>query len=204
MTMRAIPQKHASRLDRTYPLFTMNRVFAIFLTTVTMAFATTLQGDDNPPTTVARVDLDRYSGLWYEIAKIPNRFQDQCVSDTTAEYALREDGRIDVVNRCITVAGDPDEAQGVARIVDADTQARLEVSFVSLFGWYLFWGDYWVLGLAEDYAYSVVGHPERRYGWILSRTPTLDDEKLQHVRNLLSEQGYDPEDFEVTPQSAAR
>lgn len=92
------------------------------------------------------VDLGRYTGLWYEIAKIPNRFQKQCVRGTTAEYTLRDDGKITVVNRCFKEDGSLDEAQGVAKIEDTQTNAKLKVSFVSFLGWRPFWGDYWVPG----------------------------------------------------------
>ncbi|MGD2073679.1 MAG: lipocalin family protein [Gammaproteobacteria bacterium] len=152
------------------------------------------------PTTVDRVDLERYQGLWYETAKIPNRFQDHCVANTTADYRLGEDRRMRVLNRCLTEDGDWDEARGVARVVDPTSNARLEVSFVSLFGWQLFWGDYWILDLAPDYSYAVVGTPARDYGWILSRTPQLSASTRAAIDRRLREQGYDPDDFEATLQ----
>lgn len=115
--------------------------------------------------TVAQVDLSRYVGLWHEVAKIPNKFQKQCARGTTAEYTLREDGRITVVNRCIRENGDPDEAKGEAKIVDPATNARLKVSFVSFLGWRPFWGDYWIIGLDDQYQWAVIGTPDRKYGW---------------------------------------
>lgn len=154
----------------------------------------------DPPRPVEQVDLQRYAGRWYEIARIPNRFQDHCAGNTTAEYSLRPDGRVEVVNRCLTRAEGFDAAEGLARVVDPETNARLEVSFVSLFGWHLFWGDYWVLGLGPEYSWALVGHPRRRYGWILSRDPSIDPETRARVDRLLVEQGYDPERFEETPQ----
>jgi len=154
-----------------------------------------------PPSTVASVDLQRYMGQWYEIANIPNRFQRHCVSDTTATYAQRADGRVDVVNRCRKADGTFDEANGVARIVDAQTNAKLEVSFVQIFGWHLFWGDYWVLDLAPDYSTVIVGHPQRKYGWILSRTPTLSAEQRAQLSARLKELGYEASAFFDTKQA---
>ncbi len=150
--------------------------------------------------TVAMVDLERYKGLWYEIAKIPNRFQRKCANGTTAQYALREDGKIDVINRCFDKEGKIIEAKGIARVVDSESNAKLKVSFVKILGLSLFWGDYWIIGLGEDYEYAIVGIPDRKYGWILSRTPSLSQEKLEETFNILREQGYNPEEFEMTQQ----
>jgi len=153
-----------------------------------------------PPRTVEQVDLARYVGLWHEIARIPNRFQDQCVSGTTAEYELREDGRIDVRNSCIEADGSRDEADGIARVVDEESNAKLEVSFVSFLGWRPFWGDYWILGLDDDYRWAVVGSPDRKYGWILAREPDLDEDTMQRIFAILEANGYSAADFEGTSQ----
>lgn len=155
-----------------------------------------------PPTTVPRVDLERYAGLWYEIARIPNSFQDQCAWGTTAEYTLREDGRLDVMNRCAKADGEVDETRGVARVEDRESDARLGVSFLSILGWRPVWGDYWIIGLDEDYAWAVVGSPDRKYGWILARRRALDADTLEEIHAILRDQGYDPEDFEASPQVA--
>lgn len=166
-----------------------------------IAAAGPASGADTPEvTTVAHVDLARYVGLWYEVAKIPNRFQDQCARGTTAEYEVREDGRITVVNRCAKDDGKMDEAAGVARVVDAATNAKLEVSFVSFLGWRPFWGDYWVIGLDDDYRWAVVGTPDRKYGWVLARKPALDDDAREAIDAVLVANGYDPEDFVASPQ----
>ena len=150
--------------------------------------------------TVSSVDLKKYVGLWYEIAKIPNSFQKKCARNTTAVYSLREDGRIDVVNRCLESDGTIDEAKGIARVVDTTTHAKLEVSFVRILGLQLFWGDYWIIGLDSAYKFAIVGSPSRRYGWILSRTPALSPEDSAKANLLLKEQGYDPGDFVPTEQ----
>lgn len=148
-----------------------------------------------PPQPVGIVDLHRYQGLWYEVASIPNRFQKHCAGDTTAAYRLRPDGQVDVTNRCRTRLGDWDEARGVARVVDPASNARLEVSFVELFGWRLFWGDYWILELAPDYSHVIVGTPGRNYGWILARSPTLSATTRRELDRHLRQQGYDPQQF---------
>ena len=149
--------------------------------------------------TVSKVELDRYVGTWYEIARVPNRFQTQCARGTTAEYVLREDGRLDVVNRCLDEDGDLDEANGLAKIVDAATNAKLKVSFVSFLGWRPFWGDYWVIGLDADYRWAVVGTPDREYGWVLSRTPTLDEPTLEKIFAIVERNGYERSAFEMSP-----
>lgn len=158
------------------------------------------QNDPSEPAPVDSVNLARYVGTWYEISKLPNWFQRRCVSNTTATYALRDDGRISVVNRCSTDGDDEIEASGAARIVDPASNARLAVSFFNIFGWYLFWGDYWIIGLDPDYQYAVIGTPSRKYGWILSRTPTLTLNQREKVDALLRQNGYRPEAFISTAQ----
>jgi apolipoprotein D and lipocalin family protein len=152
------------------------------------------------PVTVEKVDLSRYAGTWYEIARIPNRFQDQCVKNVTATYTLREDGEIDVINRCVEEDGSINEAEGIAQVVDEKSFSKLEVSFVSFLGIRPFWGDYWILGLEENYQYAVIGDPSRDYGWILSRKKKMTEEDLQTCFTILREQGFDPGIFVMTIQ----
>ena len=147
----------------------------------------------NPVRTVDAVDLDRYLGDWVEIARLPNRFQRTCAGDVRASYARRSDGRIDVVNRCRASDGRVIEARGVARIVDARTSAKLEVRFAPAVLSFLpfVWGDYWILGLADDYSWAVVGSPDRAYLWILSRAPTLEPARLDAARSAARVNGFD-------------
>ena len=149
------------------------------------------------PETVAAVDLERYMGLWYEFARLPNDFQSQCVANTTAEYTLRDDGRVDVVNRCETDDG-VDEAEGIARVVEGSANAKLEVSFVRILGFSLFWGDYWIIGLGDDYEFAVVGHPERKYGWLLVRDPVVSEELMDEMFFILESRGYRHDEFVLT------
>jgi apolipoprotein D and lipocalin family protein len=148
------------------------------------------------------VDLDRYAGNWFEIARFANRFQRQCLGDVQATYARRPDGGLDVVNRCRTADGET-EARGVAHLVDARSSAKLKVRFApSWLSWLpAVWGDYWVVGLAADYSWVVVGDPGRDYLWILARAPHLDDESMSQARAAASDQGFDVDRLVPTPQS---
>lgn len=155
------------------------------------------------PTTVQSVDLNKYAGIWYEIARYPNKFQDQCVSDVTAEYVLEKDGGIVVVNKCKTSKDKFDEAKGKARIKDKQTNAKLEVRFAPKALSFLssVWGDYWILDLGKDYDYALVGSPDRKYLWVLSRTPQLADEKYEGILQIAKQQGFIPEKLIKTRQS---
>ncbi len=152
------------------------------------------------PIPVASVDLNRYAGIWHEIARIPNRFQQQCARDTLARYTLRADGRIDVVNQCVRRDGSLDQARGIARVVDGDTRAKLKVSLVSLLGWRPFWGDYWIVGLDPNYRWAVVGAPNRKYGWILARSKTLDANSLETISAIIEHNGYQRGSFQMDGQ----
>lgn len=154
----------------------------------------------NEVKTVDNVDLKKYIGSWYEISIIPNSFQDQCIKNTTATYSLNEDGTITVLNKCTEEDGEIDSAEGIAKIVDTTTNSKLEVSFVSILGIHLFWGDYWILGLEENYQYVVVGTPNRKYGWILARKPTLEEADYRKCEEILTNNGYDPSEFIMSPQ----
>lgn len=147
-----------------------------------------------PLATVESVDLQRYAGTWHEIARIPNRFQRDCASDTTATYTALGGGRVEVVNRCRRDDGSEMAVTGLAEVVDARTNARLKVSFLPP---WLRWtgigrGDYWVLNLSPDYRIAVVGEPSRSYLWILARTPTLPADQLDALLPKIRAAGYDP------------
>jgi apolipoprotein D and lipocalin family protein len=151
-----------------------------------------------PVAAIASLDVPAYMGTWYQVAWFPNRFQKQCVSDTTATYQQRPDGHIVVINRCKTADGRFDDAQGLARPagsrLDGPTlkPAQLEVSFLpSALRWLPIWGNYWVLKLADDGRYAVIGEPSRQYLWVLSRTPQLAAADESEIRSVLSPMGYD-------------
>jgi apolipoprotein D and lipocalin family protein len=140
------------------------------------------------------VDLARYCGTWYEIARLPNKFQNDCVSDVSATYSILPDGDISVVNRCRKNDGTIAEAQGKARRAsDNEPNTKLEVRFAPAFLSFLpfVWGDYWIIELASDYSYVVVGEPERRYLWILARSQDVDQTLLSEILARARIQGYD-------------
>lgn len=177
---------------------------------VALVAATTLQPAaaraQTPPAVraVPFVDLDRYAGDWFEIARFPNRFQRQCLGDVRATYSRRPDERVDVVNRCRTAEGET-EARGVARIVDDQTFAKLKVRFAPVWlSWLpMVWGDYWIVGLAPDYSWAVVGDPGRDYLWILARAPHLDDESTARARAAARDNGFDVDRLVPTSQAGA-
>jgi len=148
-----------------------------------------------PLPTVAAVDLGRYYGTWYEIARLPNRFQSMCVSDTRATY--RPDGnRVSVLNQCRTADGSFEQASGIARLVEGSHGAKLRVSFFRPF-----YGDYWILELDPDYRWVLVGEPGRRYAWILAREPKLDEATLERLLARAAALGFDPQAFLRTPHT---
>jgi apolipoprotein D and lipocalin family protein len=159
--------------------------------------ATPALADLPPVQAVAAVDLGRYVGKWYEVAAFPMFFQRNCVGDTTAEYAFRPDGDISVVNRCRTEDGF-DEATAKAWPVEGGGNARLKVQF-----FWPFRADYWVIGLDSGYRWAVVGNPERKYLWILSRTPRLPKEQLDAALASARAQGFDLAKLRYTSQGAA-
>ena len=143
---------------------------------------------------VPSIDIGRYLGLWYEIARLPNSFQEKCAGEVTATYSLFDDGDIRVVNRCRKEDGEMTEAEGRARRATVDgPNSKLKVRFAPAFLAFLpfVWGDYWVIDIAPDYSYAVVGEPRREYLWILSRTPVLDEQVLGGIIARIREQGYD-------------
>lgn len=150
-----------------------------------------------PVSSVPVLDLVRYAGKWYEIASFPMFFQRQCIGDTTAEYGLTPEGDVSVTNRCRTESGF-DQAKGSATVVAGSGNARLKVSF-----FWPFRSDYWVLGLDPDYRWAVVGNPNRKYLWVLSRTPQLPKDLLDDALKAAATQGFDLTQLRYTRQGAA-
>ncbi|HRA80029.1 MAG TPA: lipocalin family protein [Thauera sp.] len=153
---------------------------------------------------IAALDVPRYMGTWYEIAKYPNWFQKKCVSDTRAEYSLQPDGRVQVINRCREDNGEMSQAFGIARQIGAADSPRLEVRFAP--AWLSFlpmvWGDYWVIDLDPDYQLVAVSEPEREYLWVLSRTRKVDAKAYEALLNRLAARGFDLGKLERTQQEA--
>lgn len=155
-----------------------------------------------PLQTIAALDVPRYMGTWYEIAKYPNWFQKKCVSDTRADYSLQPDGRVQVINRCREQDGALSEAVGIARQIGAADSPKLEVRFAP--AWLSFlpmvWGDYWVIDLDPDYQLVAVSEPGRDYLWVLSRTPVVDAQAYEALLARLAARGFDPGKLERTLQ----
>lgn len=163
-----------------------------------MSFA---RDDEKKPEVVASVDLDKYAGKWYEIARLPNRFQEKCAGDVTATYTVRDGGGLKVLNECRGKDGELKKAEGRARLADEDgPNSKLEVRFApSWLSWLPFvWGDYWILELAPDYSHALVGSPDRDYLWVLAREPRLDEEVYEQLVGRARAKGYDVSRLERT------
>jgi apolipoprotein D and lipocalin family protein len=153
------------------------------------------KGNNEPPVeTVPYVNLNQYLGKWYEIVRKPVIFERNCVG-VTADYSLREDGKINVENSCRkkTCDGETSTSIGKAKVVDPVSNAKLKVSF---FG--PFYSPYWILELGKNYEYAVVGSPNRQYFWVLSRTPALDRDVLRDILSRFVKKGFDLDDLIFT------
>ncbi len=161
------------------------------------ALVMTTLSSAQPLRTVPMVDLDRYAGKWYEIASFPQRFQKGCHC-TTAEYTTTDKGFVIVENRCNrdSVNGKLSYIKGKAFVEKGSGNAKLKVRF-----FWPFTGKYWIIDLAEDYSYAVVGHPGRTYLWVLSRTPRIPDDVYQGILIRAKENGYDLGKLQKTVQS---
>jgi len=143
---------------------------------------------------VPHVELEKYLGKWYEIARLPAKFEEGC-SDITATYGLSKDGSVTVLNECKR-NGKVKAAKGKAKIVDKTTGAKLKVTFFRPF-----YGDYWIINLGDNYDYAVVGTPNRKYLWILSRTPQMDDKLFSQLTEFASSKGFDVQKLIKTSHS---
>ncbi len=158
---------------------------------------------------VTDVDLERYMGDWHQVALIPNSFQKQCVTNTMANYKLLPANKkgvnyVQVTNSCTKNNGQYNEGVGRARVnPKLNSNAKLQVTFAIIFGRPLWFasGNYWIMDLGENYEYVVVGEPKRKLGWILARTKTLPNDKLNEIQDLLTSQGYNPCNFMMSNNS---
>jgi apolipoprotein D and lipocalin family protein len=170
------------------------RLVASLLSLALAAGCATWADGPNAPKTVPRVDLARFAGTWFEIARFPNR---NCIA-TTSTYVLRPDGEFAVTNRCLGPNNRPVVAEGTARPVEGSNNAKLRVSF--------YWpnrGDYWVLGLDPQYRWAVVGTPGRDELWILSRIPEMAPGDYSEALAIARDQGFSTARLEPTPQPGA-
>jgi apolipoprotein D and lipocalin family protein len=175
----------------------MLKLMLLCLTAMGMVAA--VSAEESPLEVVGSVDLDRYLGTWYEIASYPAWFQKGCTA-VTAEYTLRDDGLIRVVNSCNKGAldGTLKQSTGRAKVVDGSANAKLKVSF-----FWPIWGDYWIIDLDPEYRWAVVGVPNRKFLWILSRTRSMDEALFQEIASRLPAKGYDEARLVRTLQPAA-
>jgi apolipoprotein D and lipocalin family protein len=191
-------QAHATRSN----LLTQAQQWAAtgLLACLLIGFVGAAQAQIAPLRTVPAVDVPRYMGTWYEIAKYPNWFQKKCTSSTQANYSLQADGRVQVLNRCKTDKGEWSEALGSVRQIGGPTSAQLKVRFapewLSFMPWV--WGDYWIIDLDPDYQWVVVSEPQREYLWILSRTPEMSAMTYQTLLGKLEVMGFDLKTIELT------
>ena len=142
--------------------------------------------------TVASLDLDQYQGRWYEITSIPVFAQKGCRC-TTATYGIKEDGNVSVYNRCLKEDNEISDIEGYAEVVPDTNNARLNVVF-----FWPFKGDYQVMALAEDYSIALIGNQSRKYLWLLSRSPNLDDQTKENYLDIARAQGYELSELQIT------
>ncbi|USX53974.1 lipocalin family protein [Lentzea sp. HUAS12] len=163
------------------------------------ASAETTGGEVRP---VRSVDLERYQGRWVQVAAIPQPFQAQCARNDGARYTLLPDGQVQVVNSCTRADGTTTSLEGRARQESPDSTSRLQVSFVKIGDTWNFDrpGTYWVIGLDRDYRWAVVGAPDRRSGFVLSRTATPSKKDIAGMATALLRNGYDLCAFKITAQ----
>lgn len=166
-------------------------ILAVSILTVSVALA---QSKPAAVTTVPKVDLNRYAGQWYEIAKYPNKFQKDCVGNISATYTLKSDSKIEVLNKCLTKEGIIKDATGEAKVADKASNAKLKVRFAPGFISFLpfVWANYWIIDLDAAYNYAVIGTPDRKYFWILSRSQEMNDSTYQAILRRAESQGFEP------------
>jgi len=159
-----------------------------------------------PLESIASLDVPRYMGTWYEVAKYPNWFQKRCISNTSATYAMQPNGMLQVLNRCQKEDGSMSEALGAAKQVGDATSPKLEVRFAP--AWLSFlpfvWGNYWVIDLDPQYQLAAVSEPTRKYLWILSRTQTVEPKAYEALLQRLKEKGFNLDAIEISKQTTAK
>lgn len=184
---------------------------ALLAASAVMASAATGDAPAAPAAALAALpslDVPSYMGTWYQVAWFPNRFQKQCVSDTSATYRRLPEG-VEVINRCRMADGRTDDVVGLARPAgsaitgDQLQPAKLEVSFLPrALRWLPIWGDYWVIQRADDGRYAVISEASRKYLWVLSRVSQLSAADESAIRSRLLQQGFDLTRWQAHPQSA--
>jgi len=173
----------------------MKRIIVVYIVFFMLSFDCNSQSLE----TVSNVDLDKYIGTWYEIASFPQRFQKGC-HGTTATYSKSDKDYIIIENRCFkdSINGKESYIKGKAFIDENTGNSKLKVQF-----FWPFKGKYWIIDLAEDYSYAVVGHPDRDYLWILCRTPKMEESLYQNIISRIAEKGFDINQLKKTVQAVS-
>jgi apolipoprotein D and lipocalin family protein len=175
---------------------------------VPLASAQAPSGDITPAPleAIASLDVPRYMGTWYEVAKYPNWFQKRCIANTSATYAVQSNGMLQVLNRCQKEDGSMSEALGAAKQVGDANSPKLEVRFAP--AWLSFlpfvWGNYWVIDLDPQYQLAAVSEPSRKYLWILSRSKTVEPKAYEALLQRLKQQGFNLDAIEISKQTAEK
>ena len=187
----------------------MKHPLAALLPLVATLLLSACGGEEKPLATVDKVDLQRYAGTWYEIARLPQWFQRGCY-DSTATYSLNDDGTVKVINRCQREGEQTSEAEGTARVVPGSDNAKLKVRFdnwVSRLIPTITEGNYWIIALDKDYQTVVIGEPSREYLWILARQSELPEDQYQALVQVAQEKGFPVEELQrnrqLRPETAA-
>ncbi len=185
----------------------MNRRL-LFLALLALPVASKAQTTPAPLPALPSLEISAYMGTWYQVAWFPNRFQSQCVADTSATYRQLDGGQVEVTNRCRRADGTMESITGLARPAGAQVNgtklepAQLEVSFLpGWLRWLPIWGRYWVIQLADDGRYAVVSEPGREYLWVLARAPKLLPADETAIRSRLLEQGFDLTRWQAHPHT---
>lgn len=176
------------------PRYPIKAVIAAFAFTAISCAPMSDHSVGSPPlTTIESLDVQRYMGVWHEIAKYPNWFQAKCTSDTSARYNLLPDGTVEVINRCRRASGEWDEAIGNAHQIGGTNSPKLKVRFAPAWLSWLsaVWGNYWVIDLDESYSLVAISEPTREYLWVLSRSPTVDSVAYKSLLQRLEARGFD-------------
>lgn len=158
-----------------------------------LPFSWATETEHNPLLVVPSVDFSRYAGRWFEIARLPNRFQKDCVGETTATYTVLDETQLKVVNECRKSTGRIEQAEGKAQVADkGGLTSKLKVRFAPAWLSWLpsVWGDYWIMDLGPDYSYAVIGTPDRKYFWILSRTPQVEEPVYEKLKEQAAAAGF--------------
>jgi apolipoprotein D and lipocalin family protein len=183
--------------------FTLAKIAVGGVVLIGLGAATLAYAQTKPLQTVDKVQLDRYLGVWYEIARKPMYFENKCSRDITATYTLNENGNVSVTNRCLSKDGQLQQSIGEAFVQNAPFNTKLKVSFLpEAIRWLsVARGDYWILKIDDDYQMVLVGEPRRKYMWVLSRSAQPDQAVVNEYLEYAKSVGYNLTDLIHTKQT---